>query len=113
MRGTFYKTICTINKTNVSQHEYMDFNTIKILKYARNHVVLFNIFLYFDPRYKCVVSLLPVPGLVDGAPQSRAGAELVIVSAVGALQVTAGPLKTAPGTGAGGSASPIVSWYWN
>ena len=34
-------------------------------------------------------SLLPVPRLVDGAPQSRAGAELVGVRAVGALQVAA------------------------
>jgi len=43
---------------------------------------------------------LPVSGLVDGAPQSRAGAELAGVRAVGALQVAAGPLQTATGAGA-------------
>jgi hypothetical protein len=57
--------------------------------------------------------LLPVPGGSHSVPQRRAGAELVAVSAVRSLQVAARPLQSPPGAGAGGCASPIVSWYRN
>jgi len=78
-RDFFTKQSPQLTKQMYHSMNNMDLKTIKILKYGRNPVVLFTIFLYFDPRNKCVVaddgvvavvSLLPVPGLVHGAPQS-------------------------------------------
>ena len=85
----------------------VDFNTIKILKYAGIKLfVLLNIFSYFDPRSKCVFSLLPVPGRVDGAPEGGAGAEPAAVRAVRSLEVGARPLERPAGTRARRSAGP-------
>ena len=84
----------------------MDFNTIKILKYAGLmlcYLTYFGIWILGINAF----SLLPVPGLVDGAPEGGAGSEPAGVCAVGTLQVAARPLQTAAGTRAGGSAGPV------